>query len=239
MGNASINPSHPLKILHGILDNGLVLNETGYCKTVPTIGVSSYTMDLAIMNRGVLVYTELPDINEILKVFNMMLNNLIQERWKDGIRAVILTKSKMYEVLYYPSKFNDVESRLIINDSNIQSFEELQTLIDKKEDTKEKLIIIRCSKFDKLHFMHLKTFFVHMNKKRGIQYHIFIAYHGCDNKYFANLSTFRWPILSMDDISKHPEFIFNMSDSGRTWLIHSICIGLSNSIRNAEQISTA
>ncbi|KAK8895651.1 hypothetical protein M9Y10_024121 [Tritrichomonas musculus] len=151
-----------------------------------------------------------------------LLNNLIQERWKDGIKAVILTKSKILEELYYPEKFNDDESRLIINDTNIQSFEELQTLIDKKEDTKEKLIIIRCSKFDELHFIHLKTFFDQMNRKGGTQYHIFIVYYGCDNKYFKNLSTFRWPILSMEDISKHLEFPTHMSNSETASMIKAL-----------------
>ncbi|KAK8872073.1 hypothetical protein M9Y10_007831 [Tritrichomonas musculus] len=154
---------------------------------------------------------------------DIFLNNLIQERWNDGIKAVILTKSKILEDLYYPTKFEDITYKLIIkNDSNIQNFEELQNLIDIKEPIKEILIIIRCSKFDELHFIHLKTFFDQMNKKKGITYHFFIVYYGCDTKCFTNLSTFRWPILSMEDISKHPELGTHMSNSETEAMIKAL-----------------
>ena len=77
MGNANINPSRPLKFLHSILDGGIELNQEGYTQKIATAGVSNYAMDFANMNRGILVFTDLPDKEEIVKVFsyNDKLNN--------------------------------------------------------------------------------------------------------------------------------------------------------------------
>jgi hypothetical protein len=60
MGIANANPKRPLKVLHFVLDQGIMAtDEKGYVKC-PTVGVSNYAMDFANMSRGILLYTELP-----------------------------------------------------------------------------------------------------------------------------------------------------------------------------------
>ena len=69
MGLANINPAKPLKFLHSILDLGIEMNDCGYYEKIATIGVSNYAMDFANMNRMVLVFTELPTVEELQRVF--------------------------------------------------------------------------------------------------------------------------------------------------------------------------
>ena len=69
------------------------------------------------------------------------------------------------------------------------------------------MIFIKCTSFNKIHFIHLKNFFdqISCSTKSRIKYNIFIIYYGCNPIEFEGLSTFKWPILAMDDISIHPE----------------------------------
>lgn len=141
-------------------------------------------------------------LNEFKKVnfTNKFLTQIITQNWKKSIKSIILTKSKIYEDIYLPF---DISSKdlLIENDDDIKDFMYLSNKIHEMKGKGNKLIIIKCSKFDKLHFAHLKYFFEQIQ----IKCNIFIIYYGCDPKEFEGLSTFKWPIFAMEDISIHPE----------------------------------
>lgn len=65
MGLANINKRRPLKYIHFALDLGIEINSSHQYKKVASIGVSNYAMDLANMNRGTLIYTDIPNILEL------------------------------------------------------------------------------------------------------------------------------------------------------------------------------
>ncbi|OHT17439.1 hypothetical protein TRFO_12404 [Tritrichomonas foetus] len=76
---ANPNPKRPLKYLHQVLDSGVEINiidGSPIHKKVSCIGVSNYAMDLANMNRGILIYTDIPCVSELKRVF---CQNLTQE----------------------------------------------------------------------------------------------------------------------------------------------------------------
>ncbi|OHT07287.1 hypothetical protein TRFO_24631 [Tritrichomonas foetus] len=114
VGMASLNPNHPLKMLHYLCEKGVNYGENDespkYQRVIP-IQVSNYSLDFANMNRGLLICTNLPNKCQISYAY----------AFRDCKKPSDITISNIFQIIQ--------------DETNRDKYEKLINLFPNKSDT--------------------------------------------------------------------------------------------------------